>query len=365
MSNKTIFLTGVTGVLGQDLIKELLRTTDSNLFLLSRSKNKSSHLDRIKKILEADGMESLIGTRIKVVAGDVTKPLFGMKKSDIDLLRKEVEVFYHIAALTELNGSEEDCFRINIKGSEHALDLAWDFKKNGKLERFVYFSTAFVSGSLQTYVALEDSLPENPAHANFYESSKYASEKNIRRAITEGLPVTIMRPSIVVGHSETGEVTDFNVIYPFMKLFAHGAISKLVTRPENTFNIVPINFIIKATCAIISNPETIGKTFHLVSKNPPSIGMLLDLKCREYPTIPEVEMIDPKNFSNSDFGPDEKFVFDMMKPYLGYLNHHLSFDTTNTEKALEGTGISFPNTDYAFLKTIIDYAIKVGYLLVD
>ena len=52
--------------------------------------------------------------------------------------------------------------------------------------------------------------------------------------------------------SETGVVSDFNVIYPFIKLFAHGVLSKIPTHRENTFNIVPIDFVIRATCAIVT-----------------------------------------------------------------------------------------------------------------
>ena len=57
-------------------------------------------------------------------------------------------------------------------------------------------------------------------------------------------------------------------------------------------------------------------------------------------------------------------VFAMLEPYLGYLNGHLTFDTTNTREILRGTGIPMPKTDHAFLKTLIRYAVKVGYLAI-
>jgi hypothetical protein len=42
----------------------------------------------------------------------------------------------------------------------------------------------------------------------------------------------------------------------------------------------------------------------------------------------------------------------------------LTFDTANTEKALQGTGIGFPKTDYNFLKVLLQYAVDQGYLLI-
>jgi thioester reductase-like protein len=300
-----------------------------------------------------------------VLDGDVTLPKLGISEENLSVLRKEVTEFFHVAALTTLNGSKADCETINVGGAKNAVELAWDLKKNGKMKRFFYFSTAYVAGSRQTYRSFEDTLPENPAHANFYESSKFQAEKNVREAMKNGLPVTIFRPSIVVGDSRTGEVSEFNVIYPFMKLFAHGILTILPTRLENSFNIVPIDFVIKSSMAIARQESSLGKTFHLVTQNPPTIGMLLKVKTEEYPQLPPVEVISPDDFKPENLDTVSKSVFQMLEPYLGYLNDDLTFDTTHTEEALEGTGIAMPKTDYEFLKLLIRYAVDAGYLILD
>lgn len=364
MAEKTLFITGVTGTLGKEFVKELLLTTDYRLNLLIRRKARYTHWDRARKIFASYGLERYLGTRVHVFDGDVTLPSLGLQKDDLDTLRATTQEFFHIAALTALNGSEEDCQSVNVGGTRHALEIAWDFRKNGKLERFFYFSTAYVAGSRQTYLSKEDGLPEQPAHANFYESSKYAAETSVRKAMKEGLPVTIFRPSIVVGDSRTGEVSEFNVIYPFMKLFAHGILTVLPTRLDNSFNIVPIDFVIKASLAISKQKDSLGRTFHLATQNPPTIGMLLRLKEEEYPDTPAVEVIAPENFKPENLDAMSKTVFQMLEPYLGYLNDDLSFDMTNTETALKGTGIEMPKTDYEFLKTLIRYAVAAGYLVI-
>ena len=124
MANNLIFMTGATGVLGQDLVKELLRTTHSEIAILARAKNRASHADRVKKILTAIGLDSHLGSRIHVIEGDVTQHKFGIKKADLEYLERECKVFYHIAALTALNGTEKECQQINVGGTEHALELA-------------------------------------------------------------------------------------------------------------------------------------------------------------------------------------------------------------------------------------------------
>lgn len=362
--NRTIFITGITGTLGKELLKEILLTTDDKIFLLVRRKNRFSHWDRVRKILSQQDLVRFLGTRVQVFEGDVTSPNFGLQPEDLAILRSEVQDFYHVAALTSLNGSDEDCTRINFGGAQYALELAWDFRKNGKLERFYYFSTAYASGSLQTFCAKEDELTPNPAHANFYESSKYRAETKVREAMAAGLPVTIFRPSIVVGDSRTGQVSEFNVIYPFMKLFAHGILTMLPTKLENSFNIVPIDFVIHASLAIARQKDSVGKTFHLVSEEPPTIGMLLKLKEDIYPQLPSIEIVPPADFKKEALDFTGQTVYQMLEPYLGYLNDNLSFDTANTRKALAGSGISLPKTDYEFLKTLIRYAVDQGYILV-
>lgn len=364
-SPKTFFITGVTGTLGKEFIKELLTTTEHRLYVLIRRKGRFSQWDRARKILSGSGLESFLGTRIHALDGDVTSPKFGLNEEDIDVLRREVTEFYHIAALTALNGSQLDCEMINVGGVRNALEIAWDLKRSGKMQRFFYFSTAYVAGSRQTYNSMEDTLPENPAHANFYESSKYKAEKLVREAMKAGLPTTIFRPSIVVGDSRTGEVSEFNVIYPFMKLFAHGILTVLPTRPENSFNIVPIDFVIRASIAISQQPSSLGKVFHLVTQNPPTISMFLKLKDEEYPSLPPVAVIAPEDFSPAKMDSVSQSVFQMLDPYLGYLNDDLTFDARNTEEALRGTAILMPKTDYAFLKVLIDYAVKAGYIILD
>ncbi len=363
MSN-LIFMTGSTGVLGRELLKEILTTSDDFIAVLVRSKNRLSHSERVRRILASVGCGGQFAKRIKVIEGDVTKENFGISETNKKYLIKHCNIFFHIAALTALNGTEKECEQINVGGTSNALALAKQFRSAGKLERFVYFSTAFVAGSVWTYLSKEDELPQNPAFANYYESSKYKAETSIRHAMSQGLPTTIIRPSIVVGDSRDGAVSDFNVIYPFIKLYAHGILTQIPTDIKNTFNIVPIDFVIKATTEIVRNPNSINKTFHVVSPNPPEIGMFLSLVKEFYKTVPPITVVSPEHFKKETMNESAQMAFSILEPYLGYLNGHLTFDMTNTREILRKARVELPKTDKMFLKVLMDYAIKVGYLLI-
>jgi thioester reductase-like protein len=360
---RTILLTGVTGVLGAEIIKKLLQATDDCLYLLIRRRLRLSARERARTMLADWGLEHLLGTRVHILEGDVTEPQFGLEDSELTLLKREITHFFHIAALTALNGSKENCDRVNLRGTQNAIHVAWSLYDEGSLEWFYYFSTAYVAGSLQDYVSKEDELPEQPAHANYYEFSKYNAEKAVRGAMTEGLPVTVFRPSIVVGDSKTGVVPEFNVIYPFMKLFTSGLMGKLPADPGHAFNIVPIDFVVNAALAISRQEDAVGRTFHLVSEDPPRIDMLLELRERDFQQFPRFELVRPEEFVLEELSSMEQRLYAMIEPYMGYLTGNLSFDTANTRKALQKANILQPTTDYHFMKTLVQYAVDQGYFV--
>lgn len=361
--DKTLFITGATGNLGREMIRLFLKRTENRLLLLVRSKPSESHGVRVEKLLSKMGINGNSKDRIDAVAGDVTQPHLGLNDKDWKKVSEEADEFYHAAALTNLGAERNEAQAINLKGTENVLELAWSARRQGRLKRFFYFSTAYVAGSLTPIHALEDELPKNPIFANAYEESKHLAERRVREELSRGLPATIFRPAIVVGDSRDGSISDFNVIYPFWRLFAHGLLKKVPSRLGNTFNIVPIDFVVQAAFEIAQKENSVGKAYHLVSENPPTLEMLLEVKEEYGRDIPDVEVVDPKEFSSEDLNPIEREIFSKIKPYLGYLGSSLTFDTRNTRQALAGSSVNFPSTDRPFLKKLIDYAFQMGYFL--
>lgn len=359
---KNLFITGVTGGIGRELLRIFLERTNHRLLLLVRPKGSESHEKRVEKLLVKMGINGRSNERIQVLAGDVTEPKLGLDDKDWNTVIRETDEFYHSAALTHLGASWEAAERINLQGTLHALDLAREIAHRGKFRRFFYFSTAYVAGSLTPIHALEDELPEHPVFSNAYEATKYEAERKVREGLDAGLPLTIFRPSIVVGDSKRGAVSEFNVIYPFLRFFAHGLLRRIPSRLEHSFNIVPIDFVVEAAFALARQESSCGKTFHLVTEHPPTLEMLLRVK-EEYGGFPPVEVVRPENFSVEDLDPKEREIFSALDPYLGYLGSGLTFDTKNTREALKESPIGFPKTDLTFLKKIVQYAIEKGYFL--
>src|SRR6476646_1648088 len=90
----------------------------------------------------------------------------------------------------------------------------------------MHVSTAYVAGDRRV-TAYEDDA-EHGAFRNAYEQTKHEAERLVRAS---GLPWTIARPSIVVGESDSGWTSSFNVLYGPLRAFAAGAYRERAQRP--------------------------------------------------------------------------------------------------------------------------------------
>lgn len=356
---KHALITGATGTLGQKLVAALLEQTDARLYLLARDRKRMSAEERVRKLLVDQGVEHL-GGRVTTLIGDVGEPGFGLGAADLASLEAPMDRFFHVAATTDLGATSPDAQRVNINGTANALRVAADLRRHGRLGRYIHFSTAYVAGGLGDHLALEDDLPDHASfHANPYEASKCRAERLVRDAARDGLPTTVLRPSIVVGDSKTGEISEFSGIYAILRLWAYGVMSRLPAVASNPVNLVPIDYVTQASLAISSRADAEGKTFHLVASRPPTIGSLIEAAREERPSLP------PIAFEATDDARCEartKVKTAPAHPLLVYLNCRLHFDVRNTTAALEGTGIEPPVTDFGFLRRQVRYAVAAGYL---
>ena len=99
-----------------------------------------------------------------------------------------------------------------------------------------------------------------------------------------------------------------------------------------------------------------GKVFHLTDPNPLSAGQIINLFAKAAHAPEAVMRIDPKMLDvvpqqvrRASRCPPPKRITDRVLADLGiprsvlvYINYPTSFDSRNTQKALEGTDISVP-----------------------
>jgi thioester reductase-like protein len=215
------------------------------------------------------------GDRIQLMAGDVCALDLGLTgKQYLDVCQK-VTAVYHLAAVWDTSADRSRLHRVNVRGTENVVLCARDMSK---LTRFNHMSTAFVAGD-RVGVIMEEEFDEQQSHRNPYETSQFEAEKIVRRLMTSH-PVTIFRPSLIVGHSVTGQIDratgPYALIRPLVNL-PRNVPMPMPGRGEAPLNMVPVDYVAGAIRAISLRPEAAGRTFHLVDPNPVSGRRVFEL----------------------------------------------------------------------------------------
>jgi thioester reductase-like protein len=267
-----VFLTGATGFVGREILSRFLERGGHRVFALVRAANDEEAAGRLPA-----------HRRLTAVAGDIEKDRLGLSAETSERLRREVTTVIHCAASVSFEMPLDDSRSVNVAGTRRMAEFA---RSCPDLERFTYVSTAYVAGE-PGRLFREDELAVGQRFRNAYEQSKFEAELALR-SDGEGLPMQILRPSIVVGDSRTGRTTAFNVLYGPLKAFARGAIPAIPARREAPVDIVPVDYVADRVHELATHGP--DGTFHLVAgRNATTVGRLLEMSSeqlgRSKPTV--------------------------------------------------------------------------------
>lgn len=349
-------LTG-TGTIGREILLTLLRETRSKVTVLMRDRRPRTAAERAERLFADLTLSPKQIARVEMLRGDVTISEFGLDAATQSRLTNSLDFIIHTAATTSLTADRKLCETVNRNGTTHALILADKCFSHGRLKRFVHLSTAFIAGGGSQARVREDELPIAPAHLNDYEWSKFEAERIVRATMNAGLPVTIFRPSMVVGSTIDGRTHDFNVIYPLMRILASGYVTRFPTDPQAHVHLAPIDFVVNAIMQALTRDWTVGRTFHLTSPQPPTIAQLVACDAFFPAGARRPELCAPEEFAHSNCAGREHELLESVSFCFPYLNSRLSFETTNTGRLIE-----LPCTDADFLSRLGQYAVESGYI---
>jgi thioester reductase-like protein len=254
-----VLLTGATGFVGKEILDRFL-DRGRRVFALVRAKDDEAAATRLAP-----------HARLTPVAGDIEQPRLGLDHAKTAALAEEITTVVHCAASVSFDLSLPESRRVNVDGTRNVLEMA---QRCEGLERLSYISTAYVAGEPRRLFG-EDELDVGQPFRNPYERSKFEAERMLRER-GEGLPLQILRPSIVVGDSRTGRTSSFNVLYGPLKAFARGTVPAIPARRSSPVDIVPVDYVADRTVELAEDGPT--GTFHLVAgRNATTVGRLLKL----------------------------------------------------------------------------------------
>ena len=240
-----IFLTGVTGYIGSYVAHGLLTQHDDQLAVLVRAKTPDEAKQRLWKSLQLhmnfDEFAQYLH-RFDIYLGDLTTPDLGLSADARKRLVESTESVLHIAASLNRK-SAKTCFNVNLRGTLSILKIARDANDHHGLRRFSDVSTVAVSGVRHgDCVAHEDMIDWDRSGYDPYARTKKFCEHMVHELLPD-VPITVFRPSTVLGDSRFPETTQFGMVQAFAAL-AYMRILPL--DPEWRFDICSANYVGRA-----------------------------------------------------------------------------------------------------------------------
>jgi nucleoside-diphosphate-sugar epimerase len=219
-ARRAVLLTGASGVVGRAVLKRL-RDLDV-VCLVHRS--------------------PVSGPNVTTVPGDVAMPMFGLARQAYLELAARVDAVIHCAAITDFNRTDGSLEATNIAGTRHVAAFA--AAANAVL---YHVSTAFVDTTV-------DGARGRTAIG--YASSKAAAEQAVR---SSGVPRVILRPSVVIGDSATGQIAAFQGLYQVAAGIFAGIVPMIPFEPGWPIDFVPADVVADAVACVVENRVSEGE----------------------------------------------------------------------------------------------------------
>ncbi|BAZ30598.1 thioester reductase domain-containing protein [Cylindrospermum sp. NIES-4074] len=390
-----IILTGATGLLGRNLLFEILKQNINHLdnlkiFTFIRCQEPNSLSKRIQDIIANDGCDYLgltdsscekLTQCIIPIYYDLTQTQLGISLDDLCKLKAEkIDYFFHVAALTDLRKGaliEESCLAINLTGTKRILQLA----ESLNICEFVYVSTVYACGKI-TGLVEPGYINVDNKFRNPYEKSKVKAEILVKEYAKESrIKYKIFRTSVICGRlmeKRIGSVSKFDVLYGTGAFFVRQKLNRLKsvnelfsktleipTRMQINYNaglnIVPVDYAAKMIYgACLLDDNTIN--YHIANSKC-TLHKLYISWMLEAINIVGYSFIEkePKNKNQV-----EKFYYKTVgKIFMPYItSEHIEFKVDNLKKIEEKMNIKCPQINQENFLHLMNFA-KDNYFGLD
>lgn len=256
LNGKKVLVTGGCGFIGINLVSELLQQG--------------------AKVTALD-LPDANWSRLPNGATSIKRDI--LNKRGLDEIFSDVDIVYHLAARTDLEGKSLEDYHVNFEGTKNIIEEA----SRGKVKRLVFYSTQLVVGLFNETRFIDETEPYRTK--TFYGESKIMAEKIVRKLGQEmGVPYTIIRPTSVYG--PWGE-TPYKEFFKAIKNRRYFHIGKA----NNLVSWVYVDNLINLTILSSLSPEAENQTYFSNDFHPYTMREIVDTVADYYkiriPTLPD------------------------------------------------------------------------------
>lgn len=255
--SEVVLVTGYPRLLARLLVRELCTRGQDQLIMLVRPR----YLD------EAERFVASLPRPATVLEGDVTSIDFGLPGATYLDLAQRVTVLHHAAQSTWEAAPPGTVTTLHVQGTHEIVEFAATARSLGRTVRLVAYSSTLVAGDYEGIVR-ESDLELGQGFRSEVERSLYRAERMLRRAAAHG-PVSIVRPSILVGHSETGEIDVLDGPYLYLAVLLESPVDltlPLPSRGANTLHVVPVDHVARAGVCLAGVQHEGLRTWHVIDR---------------------------------------------------------------------------------------------------
>ena len=364
---KNVFLTGSTGAIGSALVPRLLEDPGTSVSLLIRARDEDNLHVRLGNLLSY--WQYLPGdfraARIRAVRGDISQPFFGMRPDEYAKVAGETTQIIHCAASVKLNMTMDQARITAVVPTRTVLALGRICARAGTLRKIDLVSTVGVWGRTPGHMP-ERRLPEVSNFHNTYEAAKSEAESVIW-AEGDGLPITVHRPSMVVGSTGNGRVIHFQVFYHLCE-FLSGArtFGIMPDLGQTRLDTIPVDWVADVIRWSSNHPETAGQIFHLCSGPDRAISlprlqekvrMVWQSRGRKLPALRRLDRRLLKRLVpliGLFTGEKTRRALRGLSPVLAYLAEDQGFLNDETARVLAAAGLPVPSVE-SYLGQVLGY----------
>lgn len=334
--DETIFLTGFPGFIAGRLVKRLASEATRFLLLVQPEFAARAREETARIAFETDTPPE----NFRIVEGDITQLDLGLQRAEVEEARAETTMLFHLAAVYDLGVKRDTAMRVNMEGTRNVNNFAEGLPN---LRRYHYVSTCYVAG-LRTGVIIETELKHNAGFRNFYEETKYLAELEVE-ALKRRLPITIHRPSVVCGDSQTGETAKYDGIYYLIQyLRMQPDLLSLVNIGNHKvrLNLVPVDFVVEGIAALAENEAATGATVQLADPDPLTTYELFEAIARVLAGRGSRIKAPPPLVRSTLRLPFSPRLTGMPHAAVPYFFLDQTYDTTGAQSLLEPQGVRCP-----------------------
>ena len=231
-----ILVTGASGFLGSELVKQLIANGES-VRIIVRPSSDISDLASIKD-------------KIEIMEGDI------LDVPSLEIAMDGIEKIYHSAAVIGYDDSFYDSmYKCNIEGTANVVNVAL----TKGIKKLLHVSSIAAIGGKPNDLISEETKWEKNEWTTHYGITKMLAEREVWRAEQEGLEVVVVNPGIILGSSS-------NENKATMRVFKRIASGKMPFYSNGTNGFIDVRDVARICIQLMNSPVN-SERFILINQN--------------------------------------------------------------------------------------------------